>query len=107
MKTRITNQEILLMTGTTLAQREWSEKNRQSNKSLSAEEQLKEACWNGLLDELLPGIIRKSTSGKKLLLWQIVQCSSFLEIDLCESPVATDKRLSINPYLFLSLMSYN
>lgn len=101
MKTTTVNQEILLMTTTTFAGREWHEKNVPGSKASPAVEQLAEACWNGLLDELLPGIIERSFSGKKLLLWQIIQCSSFLEIDLCESPVQVDYKLSINPYLFL------
>ena len=107
MKTKIVNQEILLMTTTTFAHREWCEKDVQRSKALSANEQLEEACWNGLLDELLPGIIEKSTSGKRLLLWQITQCSSFLEIELCESPVHMDNALSINPYFFLRTISSN
>lgn len=66
------NQEILLMTATTFAQRERYEKDAQGNKALSVTEQLEEACWNGLLNELLPGMIEKSTSGKNLLRWQII-----------------------------------
>jgi hypothetical protein len=105
MKTKIVNQEILLMTTTTFASREWCEKDVQGSKASSAGEQLEEACWNGLLDELLPGIIEKSASGKKLLLWQIIPCGSFLEIELCESPVHVDNALSINPYRFLPMIS--
>jgi hypothetical protein len=107
MKTKLVNQEILLMTDTTFACGDWCEKDMQSSKALSAQEQLEEACWNGLLEELLPGIIKKSASGKKLFLRQIIQCSSFLEIDLCESPVQGDDTLSVNPYLFLPIVSYN
>jgi len=107
MKTKNVNQEILLMTTSTFASREWCEKDAYGSKGLSAGEQLEEACWNGLLDELLPGIIEKSASGKKLLLWQIIPCRSFLEIELCESPVQMDDALSINPYDFLRTLSYN
>jgi len=106
MKTKTINQEILLMTTTTFACRDWCEKDVQSSKVLSAE-QLEEACWNGLLEELLPGIIEKSATGKKLFLRQIIQCSSFLEIDLCESPVRIDNTFSVNPYLFLPVVSWN
>src|SRR5690242_13156958 len=107
MKTKTINQEILLMTTTTLASREWCGKDINGSKGPSAGERLEEACWNGLLDELLPGIIEKSASGKNLFLWQITQCSSFLEIELCESPVHVDSAPSINPYLFLQAVSCN
>ncbi len=95
------------MTTSTFASREWCEKDAYGSKGSSAGEQLEEACWNGLLDELLPGIIEKSALGKKLFLWQIIPCRSFLEIELCESPVQTDNTLSINPYIFLPVVSCN
>ena len=61
MKTKTINQEILLMTTTTFACRDWCEKDVQSSKVLSAE-QLEEACWNGLLEELLPSYRKKVIS---------------------------------------------
>ena len=94
------------MTATTFAQREWHEKDPQS-KEPSAAGQLEEACWNGLLNELLPGLIERSASGKNLLLWQVIQCRAFLEIELCESVVHADNIHSISPYLFLSMMICN
>ena len=105
MKRKIINQEILLMTTTTFAHREWQD--AYGSRILSTEEQLAEACWNGLLDELLPGIIERSASGKKLFLRQIIPCNSFLEIDLCESPVEVDTKLSVNPYFFLNDALFN
>ena len=47
MKTKTVNQEILLMTTTTFSQREWSVKDTRSNKPLTPNDQLEEACWNG------------------------------------------------------------
>ena len=107
MKTKAITQEILLMTASSLARREWCETDASANKFASPLEQLQEACWNGLLDALLPGIIEKSPSGKKLFLWQIIPCNSFLEIDLCESPVPSESRLSVNPHFFLNTMPRN
>jgi hypothetical protein len=100
------NQEILLMTATTFSQKEWCEKDGQGKKT-SNTDKLEEACWNGLLNEILPGIIEKSSTGKNLLLWQIIQYRSFLEIDLCESRLYRDRVRSISPYLFLPLMFCN
>ena len=95
------------MTASTFAHKEWCERDLQNNKRASTDEQLEEACWNGLLNELLPGIIVKSSTGKNLLLWQIIQYRSFLEIDLCESSLCTDHVHSMNPYLFLPVMICN
>ena len=54
MKTAPIQQEILLMTGTKFSAREWAEKNVEDQNKLSATEQLEDACWNGLLHEMLP-----------------------------------------------------
>src|SRR5882762_2387712 len=99
MKKNYTQQEILLMTGTTFSQREWCEKDSTAgNKHRAQYDQLEDACWNGLLDEMLPGIIEKSTNGKKLYLWQMRHYKSFLEMELSEHPQAIEQYFSIDPY---------
>ena len=108
MKKKFMQQEILLMTGTTFSQRQWAEKNgAEQHINLSCKEQMEEACWNGMLQELLPGIIEKSAAGKILYLWEIRQGESFLEIDLCEYPASIDKHYSIDPYTFPQTILYN
>lgn len=107
MKTKPVNQEILLMTTTTFSHREWCEKDPRNNKPSTPNEQLEEACWNGLLDEMLPGIIARSNSGKKLSLWQITHFSSFLDLELSEAPAIFSEPFSINPYLFVPTLSLN
>jgi hypothetical protein len=112
MKTHSTQQEILLMTGSKFAAREWAEKivdpdsDGDSNK-LSATEKLEEACWNGVLDEMLPEVVEKTREGKKLFLWHIRHCRSFLGIDLSESSPLIERESSIDPYFFLSLIPVN
>jgi len=101
MKTKSTQQEILLITGTKFSAREWAEKNVADNNKLTPTEKLEEACWNGLLDEKLPELIQKTTEGKKLSLWHIRTCKSFLEIDLSESSPLIDPEFSIDPYFFV------
>jgi len=107
MKTKTVSQEILLITTTTLVRKDLCEKDTQQSKTAPVNEQLEEACWNGLLEELLPGIIERSARGRKLFLWQVIQCNSFLEIDLGELPGQTDNELSLNPYFFLNMISCN
>ena len=107
MKTDTVNQEILLVTTTTFANKEWCEKNAQEGTHQSPIEHLEEACWNGLLDELLPEIIEKSVFGKSLSMWQIRQCKSFLEIELGEYPVSIENYFSLDPYSFLPMMVYS
>jgi len=102
MERNSTQQEILLMTGSGFFQQQCFERNEQdSNKNLSQEEKMEEACWNGLLQEMLPDVINKDADGKALMLWQVRPCRSFLEIELCETPAASDNYYSIDPYTFL------
>lgn len=101
MKTKSTQQEILLITGTRFSAREWAEKIVEDSKRLSPTEQLEEACWNGLLYEMLPELILKTSEGKKLSLWHVRNCKSFLEIDLSETSPLIDPEFSIDPYFFV------
>ena len=103
MNTDIIQQEILLLTGTTFSQRQLCENDtKDDSKNLSASEKLEEACWTGLLDELLPEII----TNKKLYIWQIGDTESSLLIELSEYP-SKQKQFSVNPYYFLRTMKYN
>ena len=96
------------MTGTSFSSRQWCEKNDGGNhKPLSELEQLEEACWNGLIHEMLPEIFGKPAKAKSLYLWQIRAAASFLELELSEFPVSKDKYFSLDPYTFLEVQSYN
>ena len=107
METTSTQQEILLITGTKFAEREWAEKITEDKNKLSATEKLEDACWNGLLGELLPELVQKTTEGKNLFLWNIRQCRSFLEIELSESSPVIERENSIDPYLFVNEIPLN
>ncbi len=101
MTTTSTQQEILLMTGTKFEAREWADKIVKDKNKLSATEHLEDACWNGLLDEMLLEVIEKTTEGKKLVLWHIRYCKSFLGIELSEPPPLIDQEFLIDPYFFV------
>jgi hypothetical protein len=108
MKTNYSQQEILLMTGTTFVSSPWCRK-EDSNKDdhISEKEQLEEACWNGWLQAMLPEVISHGANGGDLYLWQIREAGSFLELELCEVPEAIDRYFSIDPYSFLAFQSCN
>ena len=106
MKTNFAQQEILLMTGTSFSSRQWCEKNDQDNQNqLTEKEQLEEACWNGLLPEMLPEIYGQTCGKTKLYLWEIREAVSFIEIELGELPTEKEKYFSIDPYSFLQMQS--
>jgi hypothetical protein len=100
-------QEILLMTNSSLSKRSFCEINSsETGKQLSNVEKLENACWNGMLKEFLPGLIEKA-EGKTLFLWEIQNAKNFLHIDLCDHPNSIDKNFSIDPYIFIDHLQYN
>ena len=103
MKTNYIQQEILLMTGTTFSIRQCCEKDPGKQNNPTEKEQLEEACWNGLLQEMVPEIYEQTKGNKKLFLWQIKEGKSFIEIELGELPEEKDKYFSIDPYSFMHL----
>lgn len=104
MKTNSTQQEILLVTGTSFSSRQCFEKNDNNGcNDLNEKQLLEEACWNGMLPGMLPELYEKTENNSKLYLWQIREAKSFIEIDLGELPEEKDSYLSIDPYLFLSV----
>jgi len=108
METNSTQQEILLITGTSFSSRQLSEKDDLSDKkNLSDLEQLEEACVNGLLQEMLPEICARPKDANKIYLWGIKEGDSFIELDYSEFPAETDKYFSIDPYSFLLTKSFN
>jgi hypothetical protein len=108
METNSTYQEILLLTGTAFAARQYSEKDDFGNPNpLSAASQLQAACWNGSLSALLPEIVETSAPGKQLFLWQVYETHSFLELELGEDQEEKDRYLSIDPYAFMSTEIFN
>ncbi len=101
MKTNSTQQEVLLMTGTSFSSRQWCEKTDQGQNNFTNKEQLQNACWNGLLQEMLPEICKPTAENKNLYLWQITEAKSFIDLELGEVPEEIEKNHSINPYSFL------
>jgi hypothetical protein len=94
-------QEILLMTNSSLSKANLCEKNsREASKHFSNVERLEQACWDGMLDEFLPGLVER-VEGKTLFLWEIQNGNSFLHIDLCDRPDYINGQSSIDPYIFL------
>jgi len=108
MKKYYTQQEILLVTGTTFTSGELCKKDDACQDGhLTANERLEEACWNGLVQAMLPEISLQTANGGILCIWEIKEAGSFLELDLGEIPAAIDKHLSITPHNFLCTQSYN
>jgi hypothetical protein len=102
MKANSTQMEIMILTGTSFSAGQITDKNEAAAKPGRTEKEiLTEACWNGLLTEMLPEIIEQIPSGKKMYLWDIKEADAFIELELGELQEDKDKYFSINPYAFI------
>ena len=99
MKRKNNQQEILLLATPGFSTIHMLCKTNGENNSghLSILEQLEEACWSGLLHEMIPEIIQPSTFGKSLFIWQIHYGNTSLQIRLGEVPAAVEHVFSIDP----------
>jgi hypothetical protein len=73
---------------------------------LSPMERVELACWNGLLDRIVPEILPEAGEAR-LFMIQVQKARNSLYIDLCHRPVTLAKEHSIDPYFLLEAMLYN
>lgn len=98
----ITYQEIMVIYSSRFFSRELLDNEELANDhQLTHKEQLADACWNGLLREMLPEI----TSA--LILQQINEGNQFLNVCMGENDDSSFGLLSINPYFFLNSVRKN
>jgi len=109
MKADKIQQEILLVTTSTFSKRQWckQQENVASDRHQDPVDQLEEACWNGLLSEMLPEVLEKPALEGRLYLWHIRQGATVLQIELSEQPSRINESFSIYPNFFLSTLVYN
>src|SRR5687767_10373150 len=100
MKPKITNQEILLFTGTSFTWREFcsSDATKEGERQNSPLEQLEKACWGGLLCSLLPEIVTCNSSRTESFIWNILHGKNFLYIAMGQYPEMADNETTIDPY---------
>lgn len=103
MERNSTKQEILLLKGNSFAARQYHRINDEGKpNNMSPSEQLEEACWNGLIHELIPELNQLAGDENKLYLWQVRESNAFLELDLGEdNTLMKENHFSIDPYSFM------
>jgi hypothetical protein len=104
MKPQIKNQEILLFIDSRFCSREFcSRDGKLQGLNLNLHrEQLENACWAGMLFELLPELIESQPDATKSFIWNIHSAGHFLLVDQGITPQLVEKPFSLDPYLFLT-----
>lgn len=99
--------EILLMLNTGFISADRLRKNDpETNKLLSEREKLKDECWNGLLPEILPECFWE-TGYRPGMLREVNDANTFLDLVFFEKPLRFDKEFSVNPYIFMEVLTKN
>ena len=100
--TRSNTLEILMFTNTSFSGRQLCELNAQErNGNLTPAEELEAACWNGLLDEMLPEITQRQAYNDKLFIWQVETRKSYLRISMGVCPLIPAVRFTLDPHILL------
>ncbi|MBN9349514.1 MAG: hypothetical protein J0H55_02420 [Chitinophagaceae bacterium] len=95
-------QEILLAHASRFFQKEFQQRYfLTAHRNLTSKEQLAEACWNGLLREILPELCTT------LEMNQINEGNKFLSVCLGYDDERNNTCFSLNPYFFLNTTRKN
>jgi hypothetical protein len=103
-------QEVIIVSSSRFANRSYVEKNTSHNGEKtndSKKNSLKDACWNGMLKDILPELFLHFSTEDKLFLWQMRECRNVFTMELSEKPGDLDFQASIDPYCFMELQEYN
>ena len=101
-------QEIIIVSSSQFAGKSYIEKNRHGDDNKESPKiSLKDACWNGMLKDILPELFLHFSKEDNLFLWQLRECRNVLTMELSEKPGDLDFQASIDPYCFLELQEYN
>jgi len=100
--------EILLVINTSFAKRQLCERDTHTGYNHpDPAEQLAEACWNGLLNEMLPRTMRAPSCTVKLFCWQVEVKKSCLHICMGVCSPDMEMEFTLDPYLFLCVQKMN
>ena len=108
MKANNAQQELLLVMETNFTSMLWSESNPSSfARFISENDYIEDACWNNILSEVLPELSQMQCPKQDLYLWEIRTCDHFLKLCFAELIFERDNYLTIDPYLFRRILTFN
>jgi hypothetical protein len=100
MTKQVTHYEVLLFFNTYFAQTRFCEKNNCNWSQGSGDDRLHRGCWTGLILQLLPAFLSRSSKKNSVCVWEVIPAENFIEGTLGDSPCCVEYNSSVNPYLF-------
>lgn len=105
MKDIFTTQEILLLTSTKFATREYLD-NNENNSAPQNLNKLAEACWNGMIPVMLPELF-EDPGDKRRIIWQLEAYNRCLYARLGEDKRTPEADFSLDPYVLVGKRNEN
>lgn len=107
MKNNHTVQEILLVHNTRFLIRYWlAQKNTFKEKRHASKDDLKVACWNGLVPKILPEIFQAGLKQECSLL-DVNETKAFIGLNYSQLYPMDEGNFSIDPQIFIPVQDYN
>ncbi|MEO5997973.1 MAG: hypothetical protein ABIN89_14600 [Chitinophagaceae bacterium] len=102
MKKNSIQQEVLLLSGSSFLSRQLAQDEEPGQQQHTrGYNQLEEACWNGLMQLILPEIFEEPLGTKDLFMWKVTGLDSFIGMELANFPSKAEIECSIEPSAFL------
>lgn len=107
MNTYTHQMEILLVANAGFFSKNWV-KNKESaaDKKFTPKEKLMDACWNGLVPELLPEFFDASNKNTHKL-WEINDTNAFVNIIFRQGDAPMEEEFLLNPYIIMEFTEFN
>jgi hypothetical protein len=107
MKNNRSVHEILLLHNTRFLLRNWlAQKNTFAENHPAAKDDLKAACWNGLVPEILPEIFQPKVKPESCL-WDVIETKAFIGLNYSQIYPLDEGKFSIDPHIFMPVQNYN
>lgn len=109
MKPITIKQQIMLFTGSTFSNREFSKPGKHNNtrETGAARDELERACWAGMIFEILPELAINPFPSYKMHIWSIQSAEHCLLISQGTDPYPVEAVHSIDPPYFLTVTNFN
>jgi len=107
MTPQFAHYEVLLFINSFFAQGQFCEKNNCNRAQGSSDDRLHQSCWTGLILQLLPAFLSRSSKKNSVCIWEVIPAENFIEVTLGDTPCCVEYLSSVNPYLFLFYTNFN
>jgi hypothetical protein len=107
MNTLTHQKEILLVSDACFFSKHWAKKQEvETNNGFTQKEKLMDACWNGMVSEMLPECF-DVIADYALRIWCISDTNAFVNLNFWDGEEPSEQEFALNPYIFMEIKDLN